>query len=135
VTDVKTAFNGAVTRAKIQNFRFHDLRHTFCSWLALRGVPLAAIQKLAGHASIKITLRYAHLSPRYLADEVKALDKYHTEEATDGIEPVTESPSKEPASPDAKGASTADADDSPDSPPGTELQEANPAYRLHRCAE
>jgi len=77
VTDVKIAFNGAVRRAKIQNFRFHDLRHTFCSWLALRGVPLTAIQKLAGHASIKMTLRYAHLSPRYLADGVKILHKYH----------------------------------------------------------
>ena len=38
---------------------------------------MTAIQKLAGHASIKMTLRYAHLSPRYLADEVKTLDKYH----------------------------------------------------------
>lgn len=75
ITDIKNAFNGAVDRAKIQDFRFHDLRHTFCSWLAIRGVPLTAIQKLAGHASIKMTLRYAHLSPRYLADEVKALDR------------------------------------------------------------
>jgi integrase len=75
ITDIKNAFNGAVERAKIQDFRFHDLRHTFCSWLAIRGVPLTAIQKLAGHASIKMTLRYAHLSPRYLADEVKALDR------------------------------------------------------------
>ena len=76
ITDIKNAFNGAVVRAKIKNFRFHDLRHTFCSWLAIGGVPLTAIQKLAGHASIKMTLRYAHLSPRYLADEVKALDRF-----------------------------------------------------------
>lgn len=75
ISDIKNAFNGAVERAKIHNFRFHDLRHTFCSWLALRGVPLTAIQKLAGHASIKMTLRYAHLSPRYLADEIKELDQ------------------------------------------------------------
>ena len=74
ITDIKNAFNGAVVRAKIHDFRFHDLRHTFCSWLAIRGVSLNAIQKLAGHASIKMTLRYAHLSPRYLSDEVKALD-------------------------------------------------------------
>jgi integrase len=77
ITDIKNAFNAAVRRGKIRDFHFHDLRHTFCSWLALSGVPLTAIQKLAGHASIKMTLRYAHLSPRYLADEVKALDKYH----------------------------------------------------------
>jgi integrase len=76
IMDVKNAFNGAVARAKIHDFRFHDLRHTFCSWLAIRGVPLTAIQKLAGHKSIKMTLRYAHLSPRYLADEVKTLDRF-----------------------------------------------------------
>jgi integrase len=76
ISDIKNAFNGAVDRAKIQDFRFHDLRHTFCSWLALRGVPLTAIQKLAGHASIRMTLRYAHLSPRYLADEIKQLDRF-----------------------------------------------------------
>lgn len=77
ITDVKNAFNGARMRAKIRDFRFHDLRHTFCSWLAIRGVPLTAIQKLAGHASFKMTLRYAHLSPRYLAEEVKSLDRFH----------------------------------------------------------
>lgn len=76
IADIKNAFNGAVDRAKIQNFRFHDLRHTFCSWLALRGVPLTAIQKLAGHASIKMTLRYAHLSPRYLANEIQELNGF-----------------------------------------------------------
>lgn len=101
VTDIKSAFNGAVRRARIQNFRFHDLRHTFCSWLALRGVPLTAIQKLAGHASIKMTLRYAHLSPRYLADEVKTLDKYHgTDNPTDGTGIDAESTLKGLASPD-----------------------------------
>jgi integrase len=83
ITDIKNAFNAAVDRAKIKDFRFHDLRHTFCSWLAIRGVPLTAIQKLAGHASIKMTLRYAHLSPRYLADEVKALDAIQREQKKD----------------------------------------------------
>jgi integrase len=95
ITDIKTAFNGAVLRAEIENFRFHDLRHTFCSWLALRGVSLAAIQKLAGHASIKMTLRYAHLSPRYLSDEVKMLDRFQ-----ETGQPQTQSESAGPASPD-----------------------------------
>jgi len=44
VTDIKNAFNAAVARAGIKNFRLHDLRHTFCSWLAVGGVPLTAIQ-------------------------------------------------------------------------------------------
>lgn len=64
VTDIKNAFNGAIDRAKIKGFRFHDLRHTFCSSLAIRGVPLNAIQKLAGHASINSTTLSPHDSRR-----------------------------------------------------------------------
>jgi len=74
ITDVKNAFNGAVKRAGISDFHFHDMRHTFASWLVMKGVSLAAVQKLMGHQSVKMTLRYAHLAPKYLADEVKVLD-------------------------------------------------------------
>ena len=42
---------------------FHTLRHTFCSWLAIRGVPLYTIGKLAGHSKPDMTQRYAKLSP------------------------------------------------------------------------
>lgn len=41
----------------------HVLRHTFCSHLAMRGVPAPVIQRLAGHKSLQTTLRYMHLSP------------------------------------------------------------------------
>lgn len=41
----------------------HDLRHTYCSWLAQAGVPLVEIGRLAGHASTTTTQRYAHLAP------------------------------------------------------------------------
>jgi len=42
--------------------RFHILRHTFCSRLAARNVPMLTIKELAGHASIETTMRYMHLS-------------------------------------------------------------------------
>jgi len=74
ISDVKNSFASACERAGIENFRWHDLRHTFASWLIMRRVSLAAVQKLLGHKSIKMTLRYAHLAPGYLADEVKVLD-------------------------------------------------------------
>ena len=125
ITDIKIAFNGAVRRAKIQNFRFHDLRHTFCSWLALRGVPLTAIQKLAGHASIKMTLRYAHLSPRYLADEVKTLDKYHgCDKPADETGTKAEGPPKEMASSDAGEPPEGDSSNVSSKPPRKVKQQA-----------
>ena len=75
IADVKNAFRSALREAGIKPFRFHDLRHTFCSWLAERRTPLMTIKELAGHASIKTTLRYAHLSPDHRAEAIKALDE------------------------------------------------------------
>ena len=43
----------------------HTLRHTFASWLAMQGEPIITIQKLMGHSSLEMTLRYAHLSPSH----------------------------------------------------------------------
>lgn len=42
---------------------FHTLRHTFCSWLAIAGVPLYTIGKIVGHATTQMTQRYSHLCP------------------------------------------------------------------------
>nr|WP_279627363.1 site-specific integrase [Myxococcus virescens] len=62
------------TRADIRPIGWHTLRHTFASHLAMRGVPLKAVQELMGHATIEMTMRYAHLSPDVKADAVRALD-------------------------------------------------------------
>ncbi|WP_265658327.1 site-specific integrase [Francisella philomiragia] len=49
--------------AEVENFRFHDLRHNFCSMLVMKGVPIYTVAQLAGHADVKTTQIYAHLSP------------------------------------------------------------------------
>jgi integrase len=59
--------------AKLPRTGWHALRHTFCSHLAMRGVPLPAIQQLAGHSTIMITMRYAHLAPDHLRAAIDAL--------------------------------------------------------------
>ncbi len=66
----------ACKRAGLRRIGWHVLRHTFASHLAMRGVPLKAIQELLGHATIEMTMRYAHLSPDVRRDAVKLLDDH-----------------------------------------------------------
>jgi integrase len=73
--DVSRAFNSAVKRAGIQDFTFHDLRHTFASRLVMRGVDLATVKELMGHKHINMTLRYAHLSPGHKHSAIAVLDQ------------------------------------------------------------
>jgi integrase len=75
ILDIKNSFRAALRRAGIGNFRWHDLRHCFGSWLVRGGAKLVAVQKLMGHRSNRITMRYAHLSPQYLKGEVEILNK------------------------------------------------------------
>lgn len=67
---LRTAFERAVNRAGIQDFHWHDLRHHFASWFVMRGGTLQALKEVLGHADLKMTLRYAHLSPDHLRDQM-----------------------------------------------------------------
>jgi site-specific recombinase XerD len=60
--------------AGIKNFRFHDLRHDFCSKLVQKGADLYSVAGLAGHKDIKTTQRYAHLSPEKLRSTIQKLN-------------------------------------------------------------
>jgi integrase len=72
-TDPNKWFVEACREAKIKNFHWHDLRHTFASRLAMAGVPIRTIADLMGHSEIQTTARYAHLAPGYLAEAVERL--------------------------------------------------------------
>ena len=72
--DIKNGFHAALELAEIQDFIWHDLRHTFASWLMMRGASLRSVAELLGHQSMKMTMRYALLSPTFLAAEVSLLD-------------------------------------------------------------
>ena len=66
-------FERALTKAKITNFRWHDLRHTYASRLVMAGVDIRTIQELMGHKTITMTLRYAHLAPQHQLEAVQRL--------------------------------------------------------------
>jgi len=73
VSDIKKGWGKLITDARIEQFRFHDLRHHFASRLVRAGVDLNTVRELLGHADITMTLRYAHLAPDTLAAAVAKL--------------------------------------------------------------
>lgn len=64
---VRKGWAGVLKRARVQRFRFHDLRHTFASKLVMAGIDLNTVRELLGHGSTSMTLRYAHLAPEHVA--------------------------------------------------------------------
>ena len=73
LTNIKNAWRGLMRQARLENFRFHDLRHDFASKLVMAGVPLNTVRDLLGHTDIKTTLRYAHLAPDHKAEAVEMI--------------------------------------------------------------
>jgi integrase len=71
-------FKPALKAAGISDFTWHDLRHTFASWLVQDGVPLDRVSKLLGHKSLTMTMRYAHLAPNQLHEDVALLTRNNT---------------------------------------------------------
>jgi integrase len=79
-------FEECASAAKIPNFRWHDLRHTFASRLAMAGVPLRTLAELLGHKTLAMVMRYAHLAPAHLRDAVERIAATSTDTSTDTAE-------------------------------------------------
>jgi integrase len=65
------AWRKALKRVDIDNFRWHDLRHTWASWHVQNGTPLHILKELGGWSSYDMVQRYAHLAPEHLAEFAK----------------------------------------------------------------
>ena len=63
------AWRNALKRAGINNFRWHDLRHTWASWHVQAGTPISRLQEMGGWESVEMVRRYAHLAPEHLAGD------------------------------------------------------------------
>jgi len=87
--NLRRNFEAGLKRAGIEDFRFHDLRHTFASHLVMNAVGLKVVQELLGHKTMAMTMRYSHLSQDHLQDAINRLT-YIPKEGTN------QAPTKDP---------------------------------------
>jgi integrase len=73
--DIGRAWDTALEKAGIENFRFHDLRHTAASYLAMNGASVAEIAEVLGHKTLQMVKRYAHLSESHTAKVVERMNE------------------------------------------------------------
>ena len=72
---IRTAWETAIKRGKIENFRFHDLRHSTASYLAMNGASLLEIADILGHKTLQMVKRYSHLSEDHKAIVLEKMNK------------------------------------------------------------
>lgn len=73
--EIRKSWNATVKRAELADFRFHDLRHSTASYLAMNGASLAEIAEVLGHKTLQMVKRYAHLSEGHVADVVRSMNE------------------------------------------------------------
>lgn len=86
MNNVKKAWHGILKVAEIDNFRWHDMRHDYASQLMMAGIDLNTVRELMGHADLKMTQRYAHLSPDAKARAVEVLAQKFARISSDLLE-------------------------------------------------
>ncbi len=72
--DLRTPFETALKVAGVEDFHWHDLRHTAASYLAMNGASLAEIAEILGHKTLQMVRRYAHLSDAHVAGVVERMN-------------------------------------------------------------
>jgi integrase len=73
--DLRAPWLAALKKADIQDFKFHDLRHSAASYLAMNGASLAEIAEVLGHKTLQMVKRYAHLSEGHTARVVESMNQ------------------------------------------------------------
>lgn len=70
MSQLREQFDRARIKINMPHIRFHDLRHTYASWLVQSGAPMVAVRDLLGHANLGVTSRYSHLAVDHLREAV-----------------------------------------------------------------
>jgi len=73
--DIRQPWEQAIKKSKLQNFRFHDLRHSAASYLAMSGASLAELAAVLGHKTLQMVKRYSHISEPHTAGVVSKMNK------------------------------------------------------------
>lgn len=72
---IRTAWMSALKKAEVDNFKFHDLRHSAASYLAMNGAPLLDIAAILGHKTLSMVKRYSHLSETHVGSVVASMNE------------------------------------------------------------
>ena len=72
--DLRKPWHAAILKAEIENFRFHDLRHSAASYLAMNGATLTEIAEILGHKTMQMVRRYSHLSESHITNVVSSMN-------------------------------------------------------------
>jgi len=96
VKDTRWSFERAVEGAGLDaepGLRWHDLRQHFASWFMMRGGDLVALQRIRGHATITMTLRYAHMADHHIRSQMEKTERrailHSTTDSTTAVQPAS----------------------------------------------
>lgn len=95
LVNINKGFNTAKARAGIKGLRLHDLRHTAATWMIQAGIDLVTVSKILGHATIQMTMRYAHPTPENMCLAVERLGEIFDQErqkVASGVEVTLKQP-------------------------------------------
>ncbi len=73
--DLRKAWISALKQAGIKDFRFHDLRHSAASYMAMSGSSLVEIGILLGHKHLEVSRRYSHLTQKHISKVVERMNE------------------------------------------------------------
>jgi integrase len=95
---ISVAFGRVCKKVGIEDFSFHDLRHTAASWMRMKGADIHTVAQLLGHKDLRMAARYQHLSPQFLSEAVRTLDGVFGDLRYQGVTAVAALPEGNPVS-------------------------------------